>query len=166
MGTNKFVNMQKIVLALLVAAVSAKSVALPKIENVNQLLDMAKIATDCEGTGTATTDSGSGSAEACKALTADCIKIDGGAITFDCATSACKESATCMGKQMCKAAANTKDPAKCRKAIEGSFESNCGVKCDDPTVVIIIVVVVVVLLLGVGLFCYCRKRNAAKGAGN
>merc|ERR1712178_156011 len=157
MGTNKFVNMQKIVLALLVAAVSAKSVALPKIENVNQLLDMAKIATDCEGTGTATTDSGSGSAEACKALTLDCIKIDGSKFTIDCATSACKESATCMGKQMCKAAANTKDPAKCRKAIEGSFESNCGVKCDDPTVVIII---------GVGLFCYCRKRNAAKGAGN
>merc|ERR1711871_949830 len=71
-----------------------------------------------------------------------------------------------LGKNMCKAAANTKDPAKCRKAIEGAFESNCGVKCDDPTVVIIIVIVVVVLLLGVGVFCYCRRKNANKGAGN
>merc|ERR1711937_1012990 len=128
----------------------------------NQLLDMAKIATDCEGTGSAAT----GSEEACKALTADCLKIDGSKLSIDCATSARKESATCLGKQMCKAAANTKDPAKCRKAIEGSFESNCGVKCEDATVVIIIVMVVVVLLLGVGLFCYCRRRNAAKGAGN
>merc|ERR1711968_147783 len=85
--------------------------------------------------------------------------------TFDCATSTCKETATCYGKQFCKAAANTKDPAKCRKAIEGAFESNCGVKCDDPTIVIIIVIVVVVLLLGVGIFCYCRRKNAAK-AGN
>merc|ERR1712146_751138 len=160
-------NMQKIVLALLVAAVSAKSVALPKIENANQLLDFNKIGDSCESTGTATTDgSGSGSAEACKALTADCIKRDGSVVTIDCATSACKETATCMAKGMCKIAADSKDPAKCRKAIEASFNSNCGVKCDDPTVVIIIVVVVVVLLLGVGLFCYCRKRNAAKGAGN
>merc|ERR1711871_1532492 len=165
MGTqNKFVNMQKIVLALLIAAVSAKSVALPKIENANQLLNMAKIGESCEGTGTATTTSGS--AEACTGNFVDCLKVDGSVVTVDCATSACKETATCLAKEMCKAAANTKDPAKCRKAIEASFESNCGVKCEDGTVVIIIIVVVVVLLLGVGLFCYCRKRNAAKNTGN
>merc|ERR1711991_706498 len=150
MGQNKFVNMQKIVLALLIAAVSAKSVALPS--------------EDCVGTGTGSAE-GSGSSD-CKALSLDCMKLTDGKITIDCATSACKEAATCMGKDMRKAAANTKDPAKCRKAIEGMFESNCGVKCEDGTVVIIIVVVVVVVLLGVGLFCYCRRRNAAKGAGN
>merc|ERR1711871_1455739 len=146
MGTNKFVNMQKIVLALLIAAVSAKSVALPSnVQNANQLLDAAKTASDCVGTGT-----GSGSSD-CKPLSMDCMKLTDGKITIDCATSACKEAATCMAKDMCKAAANTKDPAKCRKAIEGTFESNCGVKCEDGAIVIIIVIVVVVLLLGVGL---------------
>merc|ERR1711871_1746668 len=169
MGQNKFVNMQKIVLALLIAAASAKSVALPsKISSVNQLLDTAKIGTDCvfettSATGSAT---GSGSEEECKALGADCLKMTDSKMTIDCATSACKETATCMGKGLCKAAASAKDPAKCREAIEASFESNCGVKCEDGTIVIIIVIVVVVLLLGVGLFCYCRRRNAAKGAGN
>merc|ERR1711968_371887 len=155
MGQNKFVNMQKIVLALLIAAASAKSVALPsKISSVNQLLDAAKIGTDCVFETTSATGSGSGSEEACKPLSLDCLKLTDGKVTIDCGTSACK------------AAASAKDPAKCRKAIEGSFESNCGVKCEDGTIVIIIVIVVVVLLLGVGLFCYCRRRNAAKGAGN
>merc|ERR1712070_160857 len=156
MGQNKFVNMQKIVLALLIAAVSAKSVALPsKITSAKQLLDVAKLATDCEASGTG---NGSGDASDCKPLTVDCLKLADGKVSIDCATSACKEVATCLGKEMCKAAANTKDPAKCRKAIEGSFESNCGVKCEDGAIVVI--------LLGVGLFCYCRRRNAAKGAGN
>merc|ERR1711968_152443 len=153
MGTKiKFVNMQKIVLALLVAAVSAKSVALPEIKTTNQLLDFMAIGAGCE--------------EACTGSILSCIKNTDGKYTIHCETSSCKETATCMAKGMCKAAANTKDPAKCRKAIEGAFESNCAVKCDDPTVVIIIVIVVVVLLLGVGVFCYCRRKNANKGAGN
>merc|ERR1711937_775251 len=156
MGTKiKFVNMQKIVLALLVAAVSAKSVALPEIKTTNQLLDFMAIGA---ASGSAT---GSGSEETCASFIS-CIKNTDGKYTINCETSACKEAGTCLGKNMCKAAANTKDPAKCRKAIEGAFESNCGVKCDDPTIVIIIVIVVVVLLLGVGVFCYCRRRNAAK----
>merc|ERR1712159_99311 len=159
MGTKiKFVNMQKIVLALLVAAVSAKSVALPELKTSNQLLDFMKIATDCEAKSTDSA-TGSGSEEACTGSLLSCLKSTDGKYTFDCETSTCKETATCYGKQWCKMAANTKDPAKCRKAIEGSFESNCGVKCDDPTVV-------VVLLLGVGVFCYCRRKNANKGAGN
>merc|ERR1711968_346475 len=146
MGTKiKFVNMQKIVLALLVAAVSAKSVALPEIKTTNQLLDFMAI-------GAAGSATGSGSEEACTGSILSCIKNTDGKYTINCETSSCKETATCMAKGMCKAAANTKDPAKCRKAIEGAFESNCAVKCDDPTVVIIIVIVVVVLLLGVGVF--------------
>merc|ERR1711907_99470 len=120
MGQNKFANMQKIVLALLIAAASAKSVALPsKISSVNQLLDAAKIGTDCVFETTSATGSGSGSEEACKPLSLDCLKLTDGKVTIDCATSACK------GKGMCKAAASAKHPAKCRKAIEGSFESNC-----------------------------------------
>merc|ERR1712146_814344 len=163
MGTKiKFVNMQKIVLALLVAAVSAKSVALPEIKTTNQLLDFMAIPGACEQSSTG---SATGSAEASTGWLS-CIKNTDGKYTINCETSACKEGASCLGKQMCKAAANAKDPAKCRKAIEGAFESNCGVKCDDPTVVIIIVIVVVVLLLGVGVFCYCRRKNANKGAGN
>merc|ERR1712196_159250 len=161
MGTKiKFVNMQKIVLALLVAAVSAKSVALPEIKTTNQLLDFMAIGAACESstTGSATgSATGSGSEEACTGSILSCIKNTDGKYTINCETSSCKETATCMAKGMCKAAANTKDPAKCRKAIEGAFESNCAVKCDDPTVVI---------LLGVGVFCYCRRKNANKGAGN
>merc|ERR1711871_938306 len=159
MGTKiKFVNMQKIVLALLVAAVSAKSVALPEIKTTSQLLDFMAIPGACEqsSTGSATGSAeGSGSEEACTGWLS-CIKNTDGKYTINCETSACKEGASCLGKQMCKAAANAKDPAKCRKAIEGAFESNC----DAPTVVIIIVIVVVVLLLGVGVFCYCRRKNA------
>merc|ERR1711968_10056 len=147
MGTKiKFVNMQKIVLALLVAAVSAKSVALPEIKTTNQLLDFMAIGAACESstTGSATgSATGSGSEEACTRSILSCIKNTDGKYTINCETSSCKETATCMAKGMCKAAANTKDPAKCR----------------DPTVVIIIVIVVVVLLLGVGVFCYCRRKN-------
>merc|ERR1711968_159443 len=125
MGTKiKFVNMQKIVLALLVAAVSAKSVALPEIKTTNQLLDFMAIGAACESSTT-------GSEEACTGSILSCIKNTDGKYTINCETSSCKETATCMAKGMCKAAANTKDPAKCRKAIEGAFESNCAVKCDD-----------------------------------
>merc|ERR1711871_1107041 len=91
-------NMQKIVLALLIAAVSAKSVALSKVQSAQQLLDVAKIATDCEGSGTG---SGSGDPSKCDPLTIDCLKVADGKASIDCATSTCKETATGMGKEMC-----------------------------------------------------------------
>merc|ERR1712178_499939 len=126
------------------------------------LLDAASVAKACVPASTASASAsatGSGSEESCKypSNMSDCFDSK---YNFQCKDSGCKTYAQCVGKQMCKGAAAAKDPAACRKAIEGMFEANCDVKCDDPTLIIIIVIVVVVLLLGFGIFCYCRGKQA------
>merc|ERR1719453_2112847 len=132
--------MKIVLLAALVATVSAKSLEMPKS------LDMANMMKKPEG-----------------AAVLKCLKADGDTYKLTCEDAKCKEWIQCIVKAMCKAIKTTKNPAGCEKEAFKQLDASCEAKCDNPLVLIIIIVVVVLLLVGIGAYCYCKKKNQGGG---
>merc|ERR1740138_1646954 len=152
--------MKIVLLAALVATVSAKSLEMPKsLDMTNMMKKQLLAADDCDGS-TAVDD------DVSKCMTKmpegaallKCIKADGDTFKLTCEDAKCKEWITCIVKAICKAIKTAKNPAGCEKEAFKQLDSSCEAKCDNTLVLIIIVVVL--LLVGIGMYCYCKKKNA------
>merc|ERR1712072_1163962 len=163
MGTSLFPTMMKIVLlAALVATVSAKSLEMPKsLDIANMTKKQLLAADDCEGGTDVSEDMNKCMSKMPQgADLLKCIKADGDSYKLTCEDAKCKEFIQCLVKAYCKAIKTTKNPAGCEKEAFKNLDSSCNAKCDNPLVLIIIIVVVVLLLAGIGIYCYCKKKNA------
>merc|ERR1740138_1444571 len=132
--------MKIVLLAALVATVSAKSLEMPKsLDMTNMMKKQLLAADDCDGATNVDDDVAKCMSKMPEgADLIKCVKASGDTYKLTCEDAKCKEWIQCIVKALCKAIKTSKN-----------LDKSCEAACDNPMVLIIIIVVVVLLLVGV-----------------
>merc|ERR1719453_726371 len=151
--------MKIVLLAALVATVSAKSLEMPKsLDMTNMMKKQLLAADDCDGATNVDDDVSKCMSKMPEgANLIKCLKADGDTWKLTCEDAKCKEWIQCIVKALCKAIKTTKNPAGCEKEAFKQLDASCEAKCDNPLVLIIII------LVGIGAYCYCKRKNQGGG---